>query len=487
MSNHFSLILLAIFAFAAQANEAGGNPQPRDIKIQLTPVTQDLYRFKYHIHNGPVLVTPEGILIADPPSAAAARWLKDELKRRFDKPVRYMIYSHHHSDHIGGARVFADGSITVIAHELTKKHLAESPEKTRLPLPDITFRDEYTLKFGGKTIRLIHLDPPTHADDLITVLFEEDRTLHSIDVVSLGSTNFLMSWRDDLFPSNIETMKNLEKLDFDQLLTGHYPLGTKQGLTNARQYLEDLRAAVQKAIDDGLTLEEAVQTVEIEKYKTLGRYELFPANVASAYKALKGDPPPADALPPEKSKYLGTSRYIGDPLVTRMQCVPCHGQTGASPYRIFPHLAGQKADYMKKVFRAYAAQTRFDSNMSSMDLFSSRDLDDLADYYSRQPALAPSESLEMDARSVENAKRLSATCAACHGQNGISLSGQFPNLAGQHYQYLKGALTRYKTGEREEPSMAPFLISLSDQDIDDLAKYYAGLDPRAGSNADPTE
>ena len=72
-------------------------------------------------------------------------------------------------------------------------------------------------------------------------------------------------------------------------------------------------------------------------------------------------------------------------------------------------------------------------------------------------------------------KARAATCAACHGPNGISSNPMWPNLAGQKEQYLIKQLKAFRSGKRKDPSMGPMAKPLSDADIEDLAAYYAGL------------
>ena len=72
-------------------------------------------------------------------------------------------------------------------------------------------------------------------------------------------------------------------------------------------------------------------------------------------------------------------------------------------------------------------------------------------------------------------KEKAATCAACHNLNGISPAAEWPNLAGQGARYLKEQITQIKSGERAVPTMMPFVTDLSEQDIEDLAAYYASL------------
>jgi len=69
-------------------------------------------------------------------------------------------------------------------------------------------------------------------------------------------------------------------------------------------------------------------------------------------------------------------------------------------------------------------------------------------------------------------------CAACHGADGNSASGQFPVLAGQTARYLYLQLKDFKEGRRSEPAMAPFVAKLSSKDMLDLAEYFAAQKPK---------
>ncbi len=66
-------------------------------------------------------------------------------------------------------------------------------------------------------------------------------------------------------------------------------------------------------------------------------------------------------------------------------------------------------------------------------------------------------------------------CASCHGPEGVSMNPLWPNLAGQKELYLAKALADYKAGNRTDPTMAPLAKGLGDEEIQDLAAYYAGL------------
>jgi cytochrome c553 len=72
-------------------------------------------------------------------------------------------------------------------------------------------------------------------------------------------------------------------------------------------------------------------------------------------------------------------------------------------------------------------------------------------------------------------KTKSATCAACHGPEGVSVNPMWPNLAGQQEMYLAKQMRDFREGNRKDPVMGPMAASLSDDDIANLATYYAGL------------
>ena len=80
------------------------------------------------------------------------------------------------------------------------------------------------------------------------------------------------------------------------------------------------------------------------------------------------------------------------------------------------------------------------------------------------------------AADIAAGKAKSATCAACHGSNGISMIPMYPNLAGQKEQYLVLQMKAFRDGERKNMVMAPMAMGLSDTDITNLSAYYASLD-----------
>lgn len=155
-------------------------------------------------------------------------------------------------------------------------------------------------------------------------------------------------------------------------------------------------------------------------------------------------------------------------------CLGCHGVAGyrnAYPSYRVPKLGGQKASYLVLALNAYRAGTRSHPTMTAQATsMSDQDIEDVAAYlasYGGETVAAGGSK----GSSPEQAE----TCAACHGPNGISVSPNWPTLAGQHEDYLSHALNQYRDGSRKDAVMAPLANSLTDADVKLLASHYAKL------------
>lgn len=95
-------------------------------------------------------------------------------------------------------------------------------------------------------------------------------------------------------------------------------------------------------------------------------------------------------------------------------------------------------------------------------------------------------ALSRAAGSVEEGQSKSTACIACHGANGNSPNPEWPNLAGQNETYIKRQLQAFKSGARQNPLMTPMATGLSEDDMDDLAAYFAQQMPQ-GLEADPAK
>ena len=90
-------------------------------------------------------------------------------------------------------------------------------------------------------------------------------------------------------------------------------------------------------------------------------------------------------------------------------------------------------------------------------------------------------SFAANASDAEAGKAKSAACAACHGADGNSVNPVWPSLAGQHASYLDKQLMDFKQGRRENAVMAGMVAGLNDDDMKDIAAYFASQTPKAVS------
>ncbi|GAB2653703.1 c-type cytochrome [Vibrio panuliri] len=173
-------------------------------------------------------------------------------------------------------------------------------------------------------------------------------------------------------------------------------------------------------------------------------------------------------------------------------CVACHGADGNSLLGMYPSLAGQHAKYIEKQLKdlklgmtSGGKQGRYDPVMSGMAMpLNEQDMADLAAYYASLPLAhntTPENVVEQGKvlYTAGDAERGLAACIACHGPrgNGTELSG-FPKISGQHADYIKLQLEKFRDGNRNNDMnamMRDVAEKLTDEDIDVLSKYVGGL------------
>lgn len=260
MMKYAFLSSLALFVFTA------GPAIAQDVKRSIEQVTDDIYRFQNNFHNAMFVITDDGIVVTDPINAEAVAWLKEELANRFNKPVTHMILSHSHGDHASGGQAW--GGIEVVAHENARKNVEAG--KVDTAVPTVTFVDTHKFSTGGKDFELTFLGNG-HGDDLIATIVRPDNVAFVVDAVSPGRVPF----RD--FPGAdidglINQIKAVEGLDFEVMVPGHSRNGNKQDATDARIYVEELRAGVLQALKEGKSDDEIIASDLMSDYSDWGAY-----------------------------------------------------------------------------------------------------------------------------------------------------------------------------------------------------------------------
>ena len=269
-------VAAALAAVAALATQA----QPQAPVREITKLAGEVYRFRNNNHYSVFAVTPAGVIATDPINAEAARWLKDEIRKRFAQPVRYLVYSHDHADHIAGGEVFADTAV-VAAHANAKRTIVA--EKRPTAVPQVTFASEMSIELGGTVVELAFVGR-NHSDNSIVMRFPKERLLFAVDFIPVESLAF-RDFPDAYIQDWIDSLQRVEAMDFDVLAPGHGPLGRKEHVRRFREYMEELRDEVLRHAREGKSVDEVKQLVKMPKYATWTNYEQWlTLNVEGMYR-----------------------------------------------------------------------------------------------------------------------------------------------------------------------------------------------------------
>lgn len=164
-------------------------------------------------------------------------------------------------------------------------------------------------------------------------------------------------------------------------------------------------------------------------------------------------------------------------------CLGCHGVPGyknAYPNYSVPKLEGQHPEYIVIALQAYRSGERSHVTMHSQaSTLSDQDMQDIAAYFAGKPLTAGSPP-------VGKAPEAAQVCVACHGQDGVGITPQYPSLAGQHEDYIERALHDYKNGGRKNPIMGTFAGQIKEPDVKVLAEYYSKQTPALETESRPS-
>lgn len=272
-------LMAIVVAAAVMAPAAFAQNAP---KRAITKIAGDLYRFQNNFHFSVFYVTPAGVIVTDPINADAAKWLEAEIKKRFDRPIKYLVLSHDHPDHSSGGEVFAD-TAAVVGHANLPAVIRG--EKRPTPVPGITFTDQMTIHLGGKSVELTYLGR-NHSDNMIVMRFPAERVLFAVDFIPVETLAF-KDMGYSYLPDWIESLREVEGMDFDILAPGHGRMGKKADVTAFREYMEDLHAAVLAGVRAGKPLDELKRTIRLEKYKDWEQYKAWlPLNIEGMYRQI---------------------------------------------------------------------------------------------------------------------------------------------------------------------------------------------------------
>ena len=276
-----SRFLTMFFLFSCLAALLIDDAMAADYRIE--NVSGNIYRVIDDRHRSVFAVTEAGIIVTDPLNDSVGKWLKQELETRFDKPVRYVIYSHNHSDHVYGARVFEAPGVDFIAHKLARQDLVRTRAAT--VIPNLTFDDEMTVALGETTVQLRY-HGPNDGRGSISMHFMPANVVFVVDWIVVGRMPWQKLWSYDI-QGMINSTREILNQDFDIFVGGHADVGDKADVRAYLAYLEALYSAVVDGIHQGLSLEEMQSAIRLDDYSHFANYEdWLPLNVEGVYERL---------------------------------------------------------------------------------------------------------------------------------------------------------------------------------------------------------
>jgi glyoxylase-like metal-dependent hydrolase (beta-lactamase superfamily II) len=278
-----ALVVGLAYAQQPQPTPAPASPpaaaQPQQPPFATTKVdgTDNVYVFRYGNHQSMFVVTSDGVIATDPiaygrPQAAVT--YIEEIKKVTSQPIKWVIYSHHHFDHIAGGKPFKDAGAKFLAHKRAEERLAVIKDPYTV-MPDETMGNNKTIKLGGTTLELTYLGL-NHSDSTIVMRLPEEKIVFAVDFVFVGTMparvmidSYPLEWE--------ESLKKLLAMDWDRLIPGHPGapggrLGTKADVQKQLTMLEDVSNEVKTAAREGKCFDAAEKEVKVPKYESWPNY-----------------------------------------------------------------------------------------------------------------------------------------------------------------------------------------------------------------------
>ena len=249
------------------------------------------------ISNAGVVITDEGVVVFDAlGTPSLGHKLLQEIRKLTDKPVKRVIVSHYHADHIYGLQVFKEAGAEIYAPTGANKYLTSpesverlderrfslSPwvnENTKLIWPDHNLVKGFSFTLGGVKMT-VSVVGAAHSDGDLTLYVENDRVLFSGDIIFEGRVAYL---GDADTKHWLKTLQQMETGGLAVLIPGHGSVADNpnQSITQTRRYLAFLRKKMKVGVDDLLTFHDTYAATDWSEFKNLPAFK--EANRKNAY------------------------------------------------------------------------------------------------------------------------------------------------------------------------------------------------------------
>ena len=223
-----------------------------------------------------VSVGEDGIFIIDDQFAPLSEKILTVIKSLSDKPLKFLVNTHHHGDHSGGNANMTKAGATIIAHDNVKKRLADKQRdgryKPKEALPVISYNDQLNISINNENIAVFHVSN-AHTDGDSILYFTESNVLHTGDTYFNGRYPYIDLNSGGSVKGYIEAAKRGLMLinEETKIIPGHGSLSNKKEYEAFLKMLKTIRDNVQNAIDAGKIEAEVKADANLTKiYDDLG-------------------------------------------------------------------------------------------------------------------------------------------------------------------------------------------------------------------------
>jgi len=291
-----------------------GSVSAQDNKVEFTrfQLSDSVYMLKGAGGNVGISTGVDGLYIIDDQIKPVTSQLLDAIKEISDAPIRFVINTHYHGDHTGGNETIGGEGAVIISHDNIRNRMNTeqvniflgntTPPYPAQALPVLTFNDQMSLHLNGESATAYYV-ANGHTDGDSIIHFPVSNVIHMGDMHFNGLYPFV----DLDAGGSIQGMIAAADLGLSlanestHIIPGHGPLATMEDLKSYRAYLAKATANVQKLIDQGMDLQQAIAAEPTKEWdESLGKTWITPAQfVTFIYNSLKGihhyTPPPVDA------------------------------------------------------------------------------------------------------------------------------------------------------------------------------------------------
>jgi glyoxylase-like metal-dependent hydrolase (beta-lactamase superfamily II) len=289
---NFVRSLLGGALFAVLAGSAWAQTAPPPIETRKVEGTENVYIFRNGNHQAMFIVTPEGVIATDPVAYGkpnGGQQYVDEIRKITQAPIRYLIYSHHHFDHIAGGKAFKDAGATIVAHTRARERL-EVLKDPHTPLPDETVDTSRTVTLGGTSLELSYVGI-NHSDSTLVMRLPREKLVFVVDLLPVG--RFPARGMIDFYPLESEdSIRKIIAMDWERLIPGHPDsggrLGTKKDAEDMLKLYQEASAEMKKLGQDGKCWDTAEKEFKLPAYESWPGYAQGLPFVARRYCGLWG-------------------------------------------------------------------------------------------------------------------------------------------------------------------------------------------------------